>query len=107
MCLITKDSSVGYIWICRKKRANAHCIKRSAKKNSWFKESKLSMLEMLMTDTWVQKSNRDFLSFELSVLTVTDWMSFFREVCMEISVYKSSMLGGPDVIMEIDESMFG
>ncbi|PRD21656.1 UNVERIFIED_CONTAM: hypothetical protein NCL1_51152 [Trichonephila clavipes] len=34
-------------------------------------------------------------------------MSFCREVWMEMCVYESSMLGGPDVIVEIDESMFG
>ncbi|GFV18000.1 putative transposase-like protein [Trichonephila clavipes] len=58
---------------------------------------------------WVQKANRDFIAFELNVTkkTVTDWMSFCSEVCMEMCVYESSMLRGPDVIVEIDESMYG
>ncbi|GFX75918.1 putative transposase-like protein [Trichonephila clavipes] len=58
---------------------------------------------------WVRKANCDFIAFELNVAkkTVTDWMNFCREVCLEMCMYKSSMLGGTDVIVEIDESMFG
>ncbi|GFQ93629.1 hypothetical protein TNCT_487641 [Trichonephila clavata] len=71
MRLIKNDSSNGYIWECRKKRANAHRVKRSVKKNSCFEESKLRMLEILMlTKMWVRKSNsaRECISFELNVL---------------------------------------
>ncbi|GFS66520.1 putative isxo2-like transposase domain protein [Trichonephila clavipes] len=58
---------------------------------------------------WMRKANRDFISFELNVTkkTVTNWMSFCREICMEMCVYESSILGGPDVIVEIDKNMFG
>ncbi|GFR14476.1 ADP-ribosylation factor 6 [Trichonephila clavata] len=75
--VIKKDSSYGYIWECQKK---AHHIKRSERKNSWFKESKPSIPEILMlTNMWVQKSNHNFLSFELNILkkTATDWMERF------------------------------
>ncbi|GFW53286.1 uncharacterized protein TNCV_4075071 [Trichonephila clavipes] len=68
------------------------------------------MLEIRkLTNMWDGKANRDFLSFELNVMKkpVTDWMSFSREVCIEMCVYESSMLGGSDGIVKIDESMFG
>ncbi|GFX45884.1 uncharacterized protein TNCV_3607451 [Trichonephila clavipes] len=84
-------------------------MKRSVRKNSWFEESKLSRLVILkLMNMWVRKANRDFISFELNDIkkAVMDWMSFCREVCMEMYVYESSMLGGSDVIIEINESMF-
>ncbi|GFX36670.1 putative transposase-like protein [Trichonephila clavipes] len=89
MCLIKKDLSDRYIWECQKKGENVHCIKRSVRKNGWFEENKLSMFEILMLDEYVsEKSNRDFLSFELNISkkTVMDWMSFCTEVCMEMCV---------------------
>ncbi|GFW37927.1 putative transposase-like protein [Trichonephila clavipes] len=110
MRLMKRNSSDGYIWECRKRGANRHRTRRSVRKNSWFEESELSMIEILkLANMWVRKANRDFIAFELNVAkkTVTDWMSFCREVCMEMCVYESSMLGGPDVIVEIDESMLG
>ncbi|GFU15479.1 uncharacterized protein TNCV_3790121 [Trichonephila clavipes] len=67
------------------------------------------MIEILkLMNMWVRKANPDFIAFELSVTkkTVTDWMSF-REVCMEMCVYKNWILGDLDVIVERDESMFG
>ncbi|GFU89687.1 putative transposase-like protein [Trichonephila clavipes] len=108
--MMKRNSSDRYIWECRKRGANGHRTRRSVRKNSWFEESKLSMIEILkLTNMWVRKANRDFIDSELNVSkkTITDWMSFCREVCMEMCVYESSMLGGPDVIVEIDESMFG
>ncbi|PRD30324.1 UNVERIFIED_CONTAM: hypothetical protein NCL1_26734 [Trichonephila clavipes] len=58
---------------------------------------------------WVRKANHDLIPFELNVTkkTATNLMSFCRDVCMKLCMYESSMLGGPDVIVEIDESMFG
>ncbi|GFX83280.1 putative transposase-like protein [Trichonephila clavipes] len=85
-------------------------MKRSVRQNNWFEESKLSMLEILkLTNMWVRKANRDFISFELNITkkTAIDWMSFCREICMEMCVYESSILGGPDLIVELDEGMFG
>ncbi|GFX20562.1 hypothetical protein TNCV_3489191 [Trichonephila clavipes] len=81
MLLIKKDSSDVYVLECRKKVANAHRIKRFARKNSCFEESKLKMLEILMfMNMWVRKSNRNFISFELNVSkkTVANWIGFFR-----------------------------
>ncbi|GFU31675.1 uncharacterized protein TNCV_1175651 [Trichonephila clavipes] len=62
MHLIKKDSSDGYVWESRKKGVNAHRSKRSVRKNSWFEESNL-----MLTNMWVRKSNRDFISLELNV----------------------------------------
>ncbi|XP_035220542.1 uncharacterized protein LOC118193551, partial [Stegodyphus dumicola] len=39
--------------------------------------------------------------------TVVDWRNFCREVCMDVCVKKSEMIGGPGMAVEIDESKFG
>ncbi|GFV01255.1 putative transposase-like protein [Trichonephila clavipes] len=82
MRLMKRNSSDGYIWECHNRGANGHRTRRSVRKNSWFEESKLSMIEILkLTNMWVRKANRDFIAFERNVAnkTVTDWMSFCRE----------------------------
>ncbi|GBL73930.1 hypothetical protein AVEN_230867-1 [Araneus ventricosus] len=39
--------------------------------------------------------------------TATDWASFCREVCQDILIWRSSKIGGPGIVVEIDESKFG
>ncbi|GBN17481.1 hypothetical protein AVEN_112070-1 [Araneus ventricosus] len=107
------DISDGYHWVCRKLGMNAHHVRRSVRKGSWFDESKLSMPEVLMiTYLWAKKTSNEWIVNELSVSepTVADWKSFCREVCVDMLVNESKemeMLGGVDVVVEIDESKFG
>lgn len=39
--------------------------------------------------------------------TMVGWKQFCREVCMELCVRESEELGGPGVIVKVDESKFG
>ncbi|KAF8765222.1 hypothetical protein HNY73_023209 [Argiope bruennichi] len=39
--------------------------------------------------------------------TVANWSNFCREVCMDVCVKKSEMIGCPGIVVEIDESKFG
>ncbi|GFU37312.1 hypothetical protein NPIL_85701 [Nephila pilipes] len=57
----------------------------------------------------LQKAKRASIAFKVGVsqCIVQDWMSFCREMCMDMRVFESSTLGGPSEIMEIDENMFG
>jgi len=51
-----------------------------------------------------------FIQTELSVSekkTVVDWSSFCREVCAYWLEKSSQVLGGPGVVVEIDETKFG
>ena len=43
----------------------------------------------------------------VSTKTVVDWSSFCREVCMFWVEKCSQVLGGPGVVVEVDESKFG
>lgn len=105
------DRSDGFEWVCRVKGANAHHIKRSIRKGSWFEESHLSMMEILIfTWMWVYGANSEMIKTELNInndKTITDWKNFCRDVCVDICARKCEMIGGPGVIVEIDESKFG
>ena len=39
--------------------------------------------------------------------TVCDWASFCREVAIDAMIVNSKKIGGPGIIVEIDESKFG
>ncbi|GBM95020.1 hypothetical protein AVEN_29382-1 [Araneus ventricosus] len=100
----------GFIWCCRKYGQNAHHIKRSVRKGSWFECSHLSMPEVLIfTYLFVKKTSNEWIVDELNVSepTVVDWKSFCREVCVDMIIRGSKKLGGVGHVVEIDESKFG
>lgn len=101
----------GFEWRCdRRVKGEKHCVRRSIRRGSWFEESKLSMIDVLIvTYAWVEKHTNAQIRHlaRVNKNTVTDWMNFCREVCMCICVHESSSLGGEGKIVEIDESLFG
>lgn len=104
------DVSDGCTWNCQKYGEANHNVKRSVRKGTWFEESKLKMSDILiMTYMWCIKLGNNVIESELglSAPTVVDWKSFCREVCVEMCINGNEMLGGPGVIVEIDESKFG
>ncbi|GBN19510.1 hypothetical protein AVEN_255799-1 [Araneus ventricosus] len=113
MVLTERDGSDGYGCVCRKFGVNAHHVKRTMRKGSWFDESKLSMPDvMILTYLWVKKTSNEWIVDEMNVSepTVVDWKSFCREVCVDMLVNESKdmeMLGGVGVIVEIDENNIG
>ena len=104
----TKDSSYpeGFCWKCSQCKT-----KFSLKKGSWFENSKLSVQSILtLTFFWVNDfSNKQcVLHAQVSPKTVVDWYNFCREVCLVILEQdQHQVIGGPGVIVEIDESKFG
>ncbi|GBM96128.1 hypothetical protein AVEN_153255-1 [Araneus ventricosus] len=42
----------------------------------------------------------------ISTTTATEWASFCREVCQDILRWWSGKIGGPGIVVEIDESKF-
>ncbi|GBN20309.1 hypothetical protein AVEN_181794-1 [Araneus ventricosus] len=106
-CVTPED---GFIWCCRKYGLNAHHIKRSVRKGSWFECSNLSMPEVLFfTYLWVKKTSNGWIVDELNVSEpiVVDWKSFRREVCVNMIIRGSKKLGGVGQVVEIDEIKFG
>ena len=80
-------------------------------KNIWFHKSGLDIeTNLKFVVLWLQ----DWFAFKvvrselkLNNSTITDWSSFCREVVVNWVVRNSKKIGGPDCIVETDESKFG
>ncbi|GBN04149.1 hypothetical protein AVEN_119016-1 [Araneus ventricosus] len=64
---------------------------------------------LIFTYLWVKKTSNVWIVDEMNVseLTVVDWKSFRREVCVNMIIRGSKKLGGVGHVVEIDESKFG
>ncbi len=84
------------------------CSSFSVITNSW---SKLDLGKIIkLTYYWVKSTRNDRCQFELGIgsnHTTVDWYNFCREVCSEILIEDSEIIGGPGRVVEIDESKFG
>ncbi|PRD20280.1 UNVERIFIED_CONTAM: hypothetical protein NCL1_55037 [Trichonephila clavipes] len=75
MQLIKKKSSDGYIWECQKRGANGQRIKRSVRKNSWFLENKLNMLEILkLKNMWCERTTMTLFLLNLMLRRKQSWI---------------------------------
>ncbi|KAL1139022.1 hypothetical protein AAG570_009083 [Ranatra chinensis] len=108
--VLTKTKRVGdrYEWVCRSKKGAGHHITRSIRRGTWFEQSKLSLANiLLMTAFFVREVSQNVImnELDLSPCTVCDWRGLFREICLEACL-SSPPIGGPGVIVEIDECNF-
>ncbi|KAF8789568.1 Replication-associated protein like [Argiope bruennichi] len=105
------DISDGFEWRCKSKvKGQMHDVKRSAKKGSFYKLSRMTLKEILVqVYLWVTPSKVDFNMKEskCSSKTVCDYRSYCREVCVVEMIESSMKVGGSGVTVEIDESKFG
>ena len=108
----------GLMWSCTEKVSPTGKLldkkpcrgRRSVRTNSWFSCSKLSMPEiMLITYMWWYKFPLRVISNEYGFTdrTLCDWASYCREVAIDAVFNHSEPIGGPRIIVEIDESKFG
>lgn len=82
----------------------------SVRSFSWFAKSKLKIFEVLLyTYGWWAAVPMNFVreNFFFSERTIVDWASFCREVAIDEAMKNSEAIGGPGIIVEIDESKFG
>ena len=109
---LRKDTSFSrdcYVWRC----SNKKCHKKvSIRKGSWFENHNLTLEQILyVTYFWVYKCNQEFVIHELGICerTIVDWYNYAREVetVYPTKPLKNNTIGGPGVIVEIDESKFG
>lgn len=106
-----KDSSFSrdnYVWRC----SNKKCHKKvSVRKGSWFENHNLTLEQILhIIYFWVYRCNQEFVCHELGVCerTIVDWYNYAREVCDNIlQTNENNVIGGPGIVVEIDESKFG
>ena len=86
------------------------CDKRvSLKVATFFTGSKLNMKQLVWCIwSFTSELPNSFLERNLGLnpTTVVDWYNFCREVCMVWVEEHSKKIGGPGLIVEIDESMF-
>ena len=97
-----------YVWRC----SNKKCHKKvSIRRGSWFENHNLTLEQILYhTYFWVYKCNQEFVIHELGISerTIVDWYNFAREVCDTIlQKTENNIIGGPGIVVEIDESKFG
>lgn len=84
--------------------------KKSIRSGSFAFGSRLPMQKLLLLmHHWLHDSTNKLTEreLELSNKTVTHWFKFFRRTCTShlSSLSSSTMIGGPDVIVEIDETL--
>lgn len=85
---------------------------RSARKDTWFTRSDLPLETIFnFTFLWVTLSGprQEFLKQEMQISehTIVDWSSLCREVCINWAERHSSVLGGPNCIVEAYETKMG
>ena len=83
---------------------------RAVRANSWFFKSHLSLYDIVMyTYYWWSELPQKYIQREVGVAhqTAVDWASFCREVAIDVVIEHSEQIGGPGIVVEIDESKFG
>ncbi|XP_059173630.1 uncharacterized protein LOC131954117 [Physella acuta] len=115
MLVLRKCLKDGVIWKCSLRTRSRtgpenHEMERTIRKGTWFETSKLSFDKMLLlTFMWITQWNCDSIIEELqaSSCTVTEWTSYCRNVCVQLCVNESEVLGGPGVTVEFYECLLG
>ena len=101
----------GFRWRCRRKIAGVKCsASRSIRTESWFQQRKLTFREVLLVTYGIvcrEPAHRIIEEYCLSSSTVADWGMFCRETILVFMAGCSEKLGGPNKIVEVNESKFG
>jgi len=101
----------GFRWRCRRSVARVRCRgTASIRDGSWFRLSNLTLLEIIsITYDILRRDSAQQIENELdlSYHTVADWGMFCRETMLEFLEGSSQKIGGPNKIVEIDESKIG
>lgn len=91
-----------------------YCDKRACRKSrsirhgSFFAQSKLSLCEaMLLLHLWSKGYSEKLITddFTFSTPTVVDWSRYCRDLCLYHFETENSLIGGPGVTVEIDETL--
>ena len=99
-----RDVSDGYSWWCR----NCKTCK-SIREGSFFSKSKINLQKwLLIIYMWAREYPVTDVSeeAEVHIETAIDIFQWLREVCSTKLLQTPIILGGPNVIVQIDESMF-
>ncbi|XP_054752434.2 uncharacterized protein LOC129258002 [Lytechinus pictus] len=101
----------GITWRC----ANPCRKTVNIRKDSFFERSHLQLWQIVaLSYVWSTNCGRarglpqDIIMKEVGVSnkTTVDWMQFFRDICVQYFQNHQQQIGGPGVLVEIDESLF-
>lgn len=95
-----------------KKKKRPCQFRSSARVGTFFEKAKLSIsdcVNLVAVLLHLKPPRQDYIMKNIGVAshTAVDWYSFCREVFYEDCIVKSEKLGGPGVVVEIDEAKFG
>ena len=113
VCTVNTSKGKYILFRCGKSTKRRKCkFWKSATKGSFVGESNLSVKEILtFCALWCILPNprHKLLKQEAGVSdkTVVDWSKYCREVCLGWALNNRQQIGGPNIIVEIDESKFG
>ena len=99
-----RDVSDGYSWWCRNCKT-----RKSIREGSFFSKSKINLQKwLLIIYMWAREYPVTDVSeeAEVHIETAIDIFQWLREVCSTKLLQTPIILGGPNVIVQIDESMF-
>lgn len=98
---------------CHKKMINVRCdVQQSIYHGTWFSHSKLAPdVVSKLTAIWImlKPPRQTFVmeSLNISSNTVVDWFSYCRCVCLDWCFLNSTVIGGQNIVVEIDEAKIG
>ena len=100
------NSQDGYKWKCPECKSSF-----SIRFGSLFHPSKLSITSLIQfMYLWCEDIQSHAImekQLQRSPATVVDWKDFMRDICVEEIIQDAEHLGGPGIIVEIDEFKFG
>lgn len=99
------NKSDGLRFECSKRSCRRH---KSIRDGSFFEGAKLSLCDcMLMIHLWCKNYSEQLIlsEYDFAKQTVIDWMRFMRDLCVFHFEHDDAMIGGPDKIVEIDETL--
>uniref|UniRef100_A0A1B6L2V9 Uncharacterized protein n=1 Tax=Graphocephala atropunctata TaxID=36148 RepID=A0A1B6L2V9_9HEMI len=100
------EVSDGFVWRCNKTGCKTA---KSLRKGTFFSQSNMPLSKiLLLAYMWCRKFSHDHVQHELGVSseTIVNWYNYFRKVTISIMELKSEPIGGQDMIVQIEESMF-
>ncbi|KAG1664800.1 hypothetical protein GQR58_019668 [Nymphon striatum] len=95
----------GYVWVCR--RCRVHVIIRTG---SFFQGSHLEIKQLLdMIHSWSNSTPQIVTKRECEIgswYTMVKWFNLIRGICERCLIEHPARIGGPGMVVEIDESKF-
>ena len=98
-------SSDGLAFSCNKESCRR---RKSIRAGSFFENAKLSLCDsMLLLHLWAKDYTEKLVlnDFNFATQTVVDWFRFCRDLCVLSFENDDNIIGGPDIVVEIDETL--